>query len=239
MLIDKHWDAHQHQRNDNDWQIVTRSKRRAQSQPPCSPDTQTQTSLCSQDPAHGCKRPRATFAVLSTLQDDDHEDPLPSPPPVEARGQKRGRSRGDLAATSTAPAADEPATALLSPPTEQGSQSSLTLPLAPQGPDLNTQIQLPDRAISSTIVQTSTQRRKRSKIADAATAAQTYQQQPQLQFRKRKSQTPPPQQVLRRSVRQRVASRAFDPSDPTATAGYVQRSQLGPEMQSGLPFDTG
>ncbi len=90
-------------RNGNEWQIVTRSKRRAQSQPLCSLDTQTQTSSCSQDPAHGCKRPRATFSVLSTLQDDDHDDPLPPPPPVEARGQKRGRSRGDLAATSTAP----------------------------------------------------------------------------------------------------------------------------------------
>ena len=181
VLINKHWDAHQH----HAMTTTGRSSRdRAQSQPLCSPNAQTQTTSCSKDPAHGCKRPRATFAVLSTLQDDD--DALPPPPPVKARGQKRGRSRGDPAMTSTAPAAAGPDAALLNPPTEQGSQSSPTLSLAPQGADLDNQLQLQDRTINSTIVQTIYRRRKRSKLTDAATAAQTCQQQPQLRIRKRK-----------------------------------------------------
>ena len=140
---------------------------------------------------------------------------------------------------STAPTVVEPEPALLTPPTGQGSQSSLTLPLAPRGAHLNCQIQLQDRAIVLTTAQSSDLSKKRSKTADVTTAAQACQQQPQLKICKRKPQTPPPQQTLRCSVRQRVASRAFDPTDPAATAGYVQRNRLGPEMQSGLPFDTG
>ncbi len=123
--------------------------------------------------------------------------------------EMRDRSHGDPATTSAAPATAEPEAALLTPPNEQGSQSSLTLPFAPQRADLNNQVQLQDRAVDLTTVQNSDRRRKRSRLTDAATVAQTCQQQQQLQIRKRKSHTPPPQQTLRRSIRQRVTSRSF------------------------------
>ncbi len=44
------------------------------------------------------------------------------------RGQKRGRSCGDLATSSPAPTAIEPGPALLTQPSLQGKPSSLTLP---------------------------------------------------------------------------------------------------------------
>ena len=44
---------------------------------------------------------------------------------------------------------------------------------------------------------------------------------------------------VRRSTRQRIASQAFDPSDPASVVGYVQARGTSPYAQSGLPFDPG
>ncbi len=56
---------------------------------------------------------------------------------------------------------------------------------------------------------------------------------------KRKSDSQSAASAARRSTRQRIDSKVFDPSDPTAIAGYVQARGTSPDTQSGLPFDTG
>ena len=56
---------------------------------------------------------------------------------------------------------------------------------------------------------------------------------------KRKAITQHIVQPHRRSTRQRIHPRVFDPSDPAAIAGYVRPQGVSPDMQSSLPFDTG
>ena len=56
---------------------------------------------------------------------------------------------------------------------------------------------------------------------------------------KRKSDSQSSLLSVRRSTRQRIASEAFDPSDPASVAGYVQARGTSPYAQSGLPFDPG
>ena len=71
--------------------------------------------------------------------------------------------------------------------------------------------------------------------------AQPYGLQPQRlpSCVKRKSDSQSSLLSVRRSTRQRIASKAFDPSDPASVAGYVQARGTSPYAQSGLPFDPG
>ncbi len=83
-------------------------------------------------------------------------------------------------------------------------------------------------------------RQKKLKTAQATEPGQqpsVWHTQPPRNKRKAISQ--PNLQRERRSTRQRFCPRVFDPSDPTAVAGYVQHRGVSPDMQSSLPFDTG
>ena len=61
---------------------------------------------CSQESDRGSKRQRATYAVLSTLPEDDA--PTSQPAPVGTRGRKRNRSSGGPAVTPSASSDAEP-----------------------------------------------------------------------------------------------------------------------------------
>ena len=127
-------------------------------------------------------------------------------------------------------------------PLAQGSQPALTLPgstsILYPSPDLDAD---PEVRTDECTLRSVGRRRKKHRLAGAICAAvpQTDQQRSQLPHRKRKLQTAPLQQKLRRSIRQRVSTQVYDPTDPAAIAGYVQRRGPSPDMQSGLPFDTG
>lgn len=133
-----------------------------------------------------------------------------------------------------------PGPALLAEPDVQGSHSSLILHCLTQSADMDTSAtaQLQDPPPDADAACSGGRRRKRLRSSGTATPVRADEQQPQLQSNKRK-QPPLAQQAVRQSIRQRGASRAIETSDPAAVAGYVQQSALGPEMQSGLPFDTG
>ena len=97
-----------------------------------------------------------------------------------------------------------------------------------------------------TSVHASGRRRKKPSNAQAPAALYTAEPHPQGTDRhsqvsrsKRKADSQPTLQPTRRSTRQRTSTRVFDPSDPAATAGYVQRRGASPDMQSSLPFDPG
>jgi len=81
---------------------------------------------------------------------------------------------------------------------------------------------------------------KRLKTAQATEPGQQPSvRQTQPPRNKRKAISQPNLQPEKRSTRQRFSPRVFDPSDPTAVAGYVQHRGVSPDMQSSLPFDTG
>ncbi len=81
---------------------------------------------------------------------------------------------------------------------------------------------------------------KRLKTAQATKPGQQPSvRQTQPPRNKREAISQPNFQPERRSTRQRLSPRVFDPSHPTAVAGYVQHRGVSPDMQSSLPFDTG
>ena len=200
-------------------------------------------------PDRACKRPRGLYAVLAALSED--EDIAPAAVPAQQHRRKRDRQQEPDTAITVAPAdlptdpaaTQQPAIPLDEAPaillTSAANDSSVTPVSAATSclHDLGTQT-------SSAVA--SGPRRKKSKAVQVTTAHLTAQPEQQRRQRlalplreKRKPESQPAFNAERRSTRQRFTTMVFDPSDPTAIAGYVHLRGASPDTQSGLPFDTG
>ena len=226
------------------WQTVVRRKRpnlKGASQP-ATTLAETEPIVCSR-PDRACKRPRGSYAILADLDED--ESAVDTAAPTAQRGQKRNRQQTPL------PAMPETLAALPMAPAAAGHETSQrdeapTPPLlcdraipspAPRAPAL----QATDKAALS-------RTRKKLKQTQATAIAQParpkqqplpQQTQPPQPCSKRKASSQQISQPETRSTRQRFCPRVFDPSDPTARAGYIYKRGISPDMQSSLPFETG
>ena len=227
------------------WQTVVKRKR-----PDCAshidtpPDTQP--IACSR-PDRACKRTRGFYAILAALVDDEPAAAVEAV--VAKRGQKRSRQ-------SALPPVVPAVPAELSIVSDPAAHSSAHRDEAPAPPLSCPEVNLMTSSCSPAILQKSSSQpdaagasgrhEKRSKRVQTSLTIQAVElEQPQSLRQlqplrsKRKAEFQPDLQPQRRSARQRIGSRVFDPSDPAATAGSVARRGASPDSQASLPFDPG
>ena len=230
------------------WQVVTRPRCRMRS--PHVHDIaagQDVEALASRLPDRACKRARGFYAILATLSDD--YDTAPPAKPIVQRGLKRCR-QPELPPAPPAVAPDSPAGSVPAeqPTTHRDEASSLPQLCLTADPVLGSVAadRLHDTGPQVCAVTAPGRRKKKLKTVQVTTRIAAppldpppcrRQSLPSCVKRKSDSQSVAP--AVRRSTRQRIACKAFDPSDPTAKAGYVQKRGASPDEQSSLPFDPG